>query len=123
MARIVLIVAGVIMTGVGLLYVVHPGAWQPGEGLTLTDPAARIEVRAVYGGIELSIGLFLLFCSRRRADFAIGLLMASLLGWCAGGGRLVGAVFEGGIDAKNVLWATIEIGGATVAWLARRRVT
>ena len=88
------------MTAVGLLFLFAPGMLKPSGDFSLPDAPSRIEIRAVYGGVELAIGLFLLACVARKAWMGPGLFLAALVGLCAGGGRIVGAVAEAGIDWK-----------------------
>lgn len=122
--KIVLGVSGVIMFGVGVLYLLRPDLLQPGPTFVLDSAPARTEIRAVYGGIELAIGAFLLLCLVMPTWRSPGLAFATLVGLLAGGARIFGWVSEGEIDWKNALWASLEIAGgivALVALLALRR--
>ena len=122
-ARIVLWVAAVVFIGVGLLFLIRPEQLAQGMGVMQPEAPARTEIRAVYGGIELALGVFFAIAARHQSRdwLTAGLVLAALVGGGAGLARVVGFVVEGEIDVRNVLWGTLELVGAVVAaWVARR---
>lgn len=121
LGRIVLGVGGVVMTGVGVTFTIAPELLERGAGLSFGGPAGTTEIRAVYGGIELAIGVFLLLCAAVPSWRAPGLVLAALVGGLAGGARVLGLVADG-VDWKNVLWASLELAGGAVALYALLRL-
>ncbi len=121
LGRIVLGVGGVVMTGVGVTFTLAPRLLEGGAGLSLGGPVGATEIRAVYGGIELAIGVFLLLCAAVPSWRAPGLVLAALVGGLAGGARVLGLVADG-VDWKNVLWASLELAGGAVAFYALLRL-
>ena len=56
---------GILVVGVGAMYVVDPvGSMEIAE-ISLAAPAARTEIRAMYGGLHLALGAFLFYLVRR----------------------------------------------------------
>jgi len=120
--RVLLLVGGVIMTAVGVLFLVAPTTLEQGMGVMQPEAPARTEIRAVYGGIELAVGAFLLWCWRVPRHAASGVLFAALFALGAGLGRVVGFAVEGAVDPRNLTWGALELaGGAYAAWLVIKR--
>ncbi len=88
-------VVAAFFAGMGLVALVRPAfIWAP-FGVAPTTPAARSEVRAVYGGFGLAIAALLVLSDDAAADFRDGVLVAvavSLFGMAAG--RLASACVE-----------------------------
>jgi len=88
-------VVATFFAGMGIAALVKPSLiWSP-FGVTPTTPAARNEIRAVYGGFGLAIATLLLVAESATAAFRDGVLVAvsvALAGMAAG--RLLGALLE-----------------------------
>ena len=100
--------------GFGLALLVAPGL------LALVDVAAptataRSDLRAVYGGLELGVGVFLAACARRPGWHRAGLTAQAL----AMGGVVVGRaaclVADGAPRAIVLALAAAELAGALLA--------
>jgi len=76
---VVLWVCALIFLGTGVLFTVMPQDMFAPLGLAVPDGPPLTELRAVYGGLEMAIAVFLLFCAR-RGDVALelGLLLCFL---------------------------------------------
>ena len=110
MSILVAIVA-IFFAGMGAAALVRPAViWAP-FGVEPTTPAARNEVRAVYGGFGIAIAILLVVVDTSAAGFRDGALVAvaaALAGMAAG--RIVGfAVEPRGAGRFTVLFGVIEV--------------
>ena len=119
--RILVMLGGLIFLGFGAWFLIQPEMVE-GIGITLEGPTARADVRAVYGGFELGIGLLLVLCASRVAWHRVGLVA----GACAAGGffvgRLVGIALESG-DVDGLMWGFLALEGSwtlVYLWALRR---
>lgn len=71
-ARALLVATGAIYLALGAVFVVKPVEWAQKIGFTL-DADGVIEIRAVYGGLELGLGVFFLVAGLRREWVGVGL--------------------------------------------------
>lgn len=109
--------------GFGIWLLLVPGALKavdiPGE-----SPNARTEIRAMYGGLEIGIAIFLLCCFFEPEWIQAGLLfqLFALSGLALG--RLIGIALERGRVLK-VFWFffLLEAGVAALTGLALSGVT
>ncbi|MGB5266092.1 MAG: DUF4345 family protein [Polyangiales bacterium] len=78
-ASVVLWICGLVFLGIGIVFTVMPQDMFAPLGLTVPDGAPLTELRAVYGGLEVAIAVFLLFCARRGGvALELGLLLSFL---------------------------------------------
>lgn len=76
---VVLWTCALVFLGIGIVFTVVPQEMFAPVGLTVPGGAPRTELRAVYGGQELAIAVFLLFCARRGGvALELGLLLSFL---------------------------------------------
>jgi hypothetical protein len=59
---LVLVIAGLGFLGFGIAFLCWPDALLTGIGIQATSAQASVEIRAMYGGLELGLGIFLLCC-------------------------------------------------------------
>lgn len=87
-----------------------------GLGIEMLEPDARIDVRATYGGLELGIAAFLIWCLLRDAWVRTGLVAVGFL--CAGLGttRLLGIALEG--QGGGLMWSFVGIELVVALWVA-----
>ncbi|MBX3471620.1 MAG: DUF4345 family protein [Planctomycetes bacterium] len=121
LARCSLLLAAVGFAAFGVWLLVAPEAL--GEvGVVLSTPAARAEIRAFYGGLELGLAAFFAVAATRPAWFAPALL-AQALG--LGGvivGRLTGVVVDGATDPLLLSLMAAEAGGCALGVVALVRL-
>ena len=76
---VVLWICGLVFLGTGIVFTVMPNDMFATLGLTVPAGAPLTELRAVYGGLEVAIAVFLLFCARRGGlALELGLLLSFL---------------------------------------------
>ena len=92
-----------------------------GLGIQLLEPAARIDVRATYGGMELGFAAFLTLCLWHDEWVRTGLV--ALVCVCAGFGlaRLLAIAIEG--RGTSLMWSfvLIELGVVLIVLAVLRR--
>ena len=107
--------AGVFLI-TGAIFTVMPQVMFARLGLFVPDGAPVTELRAVYGGLEIGIGLFLLLCARRRGvALELGLVLSFLLFSGLAAYRGIGmGIDEPQVDLMSVL-LVLESAGAVIA--------
>ncbi len=108
---IIVAVVAIFFVGMGVAALVRPAViWAP-FGIEPTTPAARNEVRAVYGGFGIAMAILLVVADASAAGFRDGALVvvaAALAGMAAG--RIVGfAVEPRSFGRFTVLFGVIEV--------------
>jgi hypothetical protein len=119
--RVVTIIAGIVITGLGIAGLLYPERVLGLLGLAYANPShmasALGEVRATYGGLFVVMGCFTLFAALDPNAHRSRLLFVGLLwlGMCLG--RLFGVYVDGNPGLPGWLAATFElvVGGALVA--------
>ena len=119
---VVITIAGLGFLGFGIVLLCWPDMALPGLGIQALSDQAQVEVRAMYGGLELGLGILLLTCfSSERQRFGLQLSLASYGG--LGAARLSSMVAIG--VATPFLWFALVWEGviAILALLALRSKT
>jgi hypothetical protein len=110
MSALVAVVA-IFFAGMGAAALVRPAViWAP-FGVEPTTPAARNEVRAVYGGFGIAVAILLVVADTSAAGFRDGALIAVAVALAGmAGGRIVGfAVEPRSLGRFTVLFGVIEV--------------
>ena len=91
-------------------------------GIALESPAGQAEVRAMYGGLQIALGIYLLMGVWRQSweRGALRLALFSLTG--LGLGRTAGLLWADSTAPVLVSFACLELAGASAAWLALRAI-
>jgi hypothetical protein len=116
-ARASLALTALAFGGFGVWLIVHPQAIGL-VGVELPGAAARVEIRAFYGGLELGIAAFFALAAARPGWFrpALFLQAASLGGM--GIGRAAGMAIEGEATSMHAMLAVVELIGAAIGVVA-----
>ena len=95
-APLVVWVCAAVFLGIGLVFTIAPSLPFVPLGLSVPNGAPTTELRSVYGGLELAVGLFLATCAWRRGPaVGYGLLLSLLLFGALAAFRAVGMAMEG----------------------------
>lgn len=123
LALTALILSGVGFVLFGLILLVAPQATLAGLGITVSDGAATVEIRAFYGGLELALGALLLWAALRPEARAHGLVLGAVSYGGIGLVRGVSMALAG--VATPFLWAALvtEAVLAGLCALGWRRIT
>ena len=100
-ARIFLILNGLVLAAYGIYCTFNPIALSEFTGMGLESNTALIEVRAMYGGLEFTIGLYFLLCGLRKEMTLNGLLVSLFVFAGLAGARAYGMVVDGGDNGYN----------------------
>ncbi|RME45319.1 MAG: DUF4345 domain-containing protein, partial [Deltaproteobacteria bacterium] len=109
LSSIVLSVAGFVYALLGFLFLFAPVTMGRWILLSVPSAAAAIEIRAFYGGLEVGLGAFLLYCGNRPATVIVGLVAMTL---CTGGilvGRLTGIFLDGSPEKMTLVSMIVEL--------------
>lgn len=94
----ILVLTALSFIGFGVKWLVNPVSMAAPLGITLNNGDATSDARAVYGGMELGLGLFLLYSCAAKARRSQGLAAAALTLGGLGVTRAIGiAVAVGGV--------------------------
>lgn len=119
---VVITIAGLGFLGFGIVLLCWPDMALPGLGIQTLSDQAQVEVRAMYGGLELGLGILLLTCfSSERQRFGLQLSLAAYGGLAMA--RLLSMLAIG--VATPFLWFALVWEGviAILALLALRSKT
>lgn len=116
--RIVLLLGAAGFGGFGFVFAVVPEILAAGIDLGISNPVARTDVRAVYGGLEIGVAVFLFWCASAGHRVRYGLIAMTT---CFGGvfaARLLGVVLDGTLDPLTLSLLAVEIGATVLGTIA-----
>ena len=113
--RIVLALNAAFVLFSGVACILAPTSLAQQAGLSVT-PSALTEIRAFYGGLQVGIGCFLMWCIRGRETTFAGLLLVVVGVGGAGIARVLGMLVDREPTAFHLTNLTIE--AITVAVVA-----
>lgn len=121
MGRIVLWIMGLFWALFGVIGLVAPAFFVAPVGIELDTADAAAEARAMYGGAQVGIGLFLVYCARADERVRTGLVGLALLAGCLAAGRAVGILAGGSRSGVLLVALAIEVGMLALAAVALAR--
>jgi hypothetical protein len=104
----------------GVMFLVDPVGYGAKVDLVAATPGARTEVRAMYGGLELALAIFLAACAQRPEWWRMGLLLSALAFLGLATGRAFGIALEGTTTSLMRLLLVSEIALAGLALVTLR---
>lgn len=122
-ARNFLAIAGLVFAGTGMTFVLAPTLVPVLAASAAPTPHDVNDVRAIYGAMELGIGVFLGITSLRPRLYEAGLIAALVIGGLAGLSRFVGFAIVPGTPVAHLGYGALDAVGAGLAWLGLRRVS
>ncbi|ARN76028.1 DUF4345 domain-containing protein [Oceanicoccus sagamiensis] len=108
LARGFLIFNGLIFGSYGIQCLLDPAVVSELTGMQLSTNTAIIEVRAMYGGLQLTMGLYLLYCAMQIVRVSQGLLVAIFIFAGMAGARSFGLAIDGGDSGYNIAATAYE---------------
>jgi hypothetical protein len=121
-ARIFLGLSTLVWLPYGVFLLFQPGYLHEAAGVAIASTTGRIELRAMYGGLQAAIGLLALAGLvrsdlRRTALTTLAFLAAGLAT-----GRTFGVLLDGEVSSYTAMALVLEWGStATAVWLLRAR--
>jgi hypothetical protein len=120
MNRAFLYACGVLYLGYGLWVLLSPATSLAHLGVDLTIVNAMSELRGGHGGLNVAIGLFLLWAAGAPEWFRPGLWLVFLVNVGYFGGRLVSLLGDGAPDGIVPLVMLMEVALFTLAFMFAR---
>jgi hypothetical protein len=124
-SKSLVVLAGLGFLGYGIAFLLAPEATLAGAGMQLTGTGAVVELRAFYGGLEVGLGLWLLFAALREKLLRPGLWLTLASNGGIGGSRLLGLALGGAWNPFFGYALPWELGFAALAagalWFSRPR--
>lgn len=121
MRRGFIIALTTLILSVGIMYLVDPAGSMEIAEIDITSAPGRTEIRGMYGGLHLALGLFMLARIRARpVELAYALQLAGFVFGSVAFGRLLGFAVEGEADLYNMIVTAIETAISTLSWLLWR---
>lgn len=114
--RLILALIALTYAGFGLLFLFNPDVWGATVSLAFTTPAGRTDFRAMYGGLEFGVGVFLLLCSLRREFVRLGLFASACALIAMATARSTGLLLDGFDFLQFFIALTEWLGGGIATW-------
>lgn len=112
--------AGLVFAATGATFLIAPELMVALDAAA-PSPDALNDVRAVYGGIELGLGLYFLACARRPVLREGGYIAAMLIGGAAALSRFGGYAYVPGTPIVHLAYGGLDLVGVAFAVHGLRR--
>lgn len=114
-SKIILVSGALIYFAFGFGFLIYPDIITTMDGIVLPDRPAANHIRAVYGGMEIGLGMLLMYFCLAKDGVRNGLIVLAFSIGATALGRLYGIVFDRGGDMTNVLSFAAEFAFALIA--------
>lgn len=108
--------------GIGGWLLLEPAALDAYAGVAATSVDGTIELRAMYGGMELAIGLSALWALWRPRWACHVLFLNGVIAGGIGAGRLLGAVLAGSASVYTLSALSFELSAVALCWVFAKRL-
>jgi hypothetical protein len=121
LARTYLRILGAMTLFFGIAYLLAPSRMTDPTGFGPLGPAATTDVRATYGGLQIGLGVFLLWAAAQQARVRIALVLQVLTIGAVAAARALGMLIDGAATGVllGALCLEILLTVAAVALLRR----
>jgi hypothetical protein len=114
--RLILAVIALSYAGFGFAFLFKPDEWAAMVSVAFTTSAGRTDFRAVYGGLEFGVGVFLFLCALRREFVRLGLFASACALIAMATARSTGMLLDG-FDVLQLFIVLSEwLGGAIATY-------
>jgi len=117
LAKGYLFLLGLVTFGFGVIYLAAPSLLTDPTGFGDLAPEAVTDVRATYGGLQLALGIFFMWTSRKPAFHRIALMLSVIVFACLAGSRTIGLLVDREPTFPMVGSAIAEAAWAAVSWV------
>lgn len=114
-SKILLFLGAAIYFAFGFVFLFHPDAITTMDGIVLPDRPAANHIRAVYGGMEIGLGMVLIYFGLAKEGVRNGLIVLAFSIGVTSASRLYGILLDGGGDMSNILSFIAEFAFAAMA--------
>ncbi len=119
--RLSLVLAGLVFAGLGAYFLLQPGQVVRLLGLPNPPAVLRAELTAVYGGLQLGLGVFFLVAASRGRWVLPALAAQAFVFAGLAFGRIVGAIAQGESGRYFPVLLPVELVGLLLGLLGYRR--
>jgi hypothetical protein len=113
-----LVVVGLIFFSFGMAYFIFPVTMIEFSGMKIPTATAKADTWAIYAGIQIGFGLFLLACSKKLELSEAGLLAIAFVFGGVAIGRTLGMLYFDAFDQYSLAALAFEWPGALISiWL------
>ena len=119
--RALLVIGGPLFVASGLLCAATPATFAELAGFS-ASASGLTDVRAVYGGFQLGLGAFLIWCAREPERASAGLVAMGLALAGVAGMRALGMLIDQAPTDYLIGNLVFELGGVALVWVAMKRV-
>ena len=114
--RLILAVIALSYAGFGFAFLFKPDEWGAMVSVAFTTSSGRTDFRAVYGGLEFGVGVFLFLCALRREFVRLGLFASACALVAMATARSTGMLLDG-FDVLQLFIVLSEwLGGAIATY-------
>ncbi len=103
LSKIILLTGALVYFAFGFVFFIYPDIITTMDGIVLPDRPAANHIRAVYGGMEIGLGMLLIYFCFAKGGLRNGLIVLAFSIGLTSLSRLYGIVFDGGGDMSNWL--------------------
>ena len=114
--RLILAVVALSYAAFGFVFLFNPDAWASTVSIGFASPAGRTDFRAMYGGLEFGVGVFLLLCTLRREFVRLGLFASACILVAMATARSTGMLLDGFDFLQLFIVATEWLGGGIATY-------
>jgi hypothetical protein len=114
--RLILAVIALSYAGFGFAFLFNPDEWAAMISVAFTLPAGRTDFRAVYGGLEFGVGVFLFLCALRREFVRLGLFAGACALIAMATARSTGLLLDGFNVLQFFIVLSEWLGGAIATY-------
>ena len=107
--RILILLSAAAFAGFGVWFLAAPSALEDFASIGLSDPAARAEIRAMYGGLELGLAAFFRWCALSEQRYEAGLTASALAFLGLAIARLAGMALDSAFTAMHLSVFAVEV--------------
>ena len=114
--RLLLVFIALTYTVFGFVFLFYPSEMAAIVGIAFPTTSPRTDFRAMYGGLEIGVGVFLLICAMRREFVRVGLFASACALVAMATSRSVGLMLDGMSLMQAAIAASEWVGGIAATW-------
>ena len=114
--RLLLAFIALTYTVFGFVFLFYPSEMAAIVGSAFPTTRPRTDFRAMYGGLEIGIGVFLLICAMRREFVRVGLFASACALVAMATSRSVGLMLDGMSFLQAAIATSEWVGGIAATW-------
>ena len=110
-----------VNAGIGLISLLDPVTFLGSVQIGITEPSGTIELRAMYGGLQMGLAAFTFWCLQDEGRWVSGVMLMVLVLAGLGGVRLCSYLWLLPEGALHLALFTFELSGAFIGGVLVRR--